>query len=317
MAVACVIGGSVSVAAAAQDYPAGPVTMVVTFSKGSATDVFARMIGRKLSEIWGRKVVVQNIAGGGGSHGADSVAKSAPDGYTLLFNSSAHVTNGVLYSKLPYDPIRDFYPVAPIATQPFVLVAGPASGVKNVSELVLLAKARPGQIKFGSAGVGSSTHFCAEKFRIAVGIDVMHVPFTGAPEATAATVSGIVTYWLMPVSEALKPVREGRLVALGVASANRSNVLPHVPTMAQAGVRIEDSIWFGMWAPAGIPDAVADKIVRDVARATGSPDVREKIIRLGAEPLQMNQAEFARFVRTELETADRIMKVTGIKPFPR
>jgi tripartite-type tricarboxylate transporter receptor subunit TctC len=301
----------------AQDYPARPVTMVVTFTEGSATDVFARIISRKLSEIWGQPVVVENRIGGGGSQGADAVAKSAPDGYTLLFNASAHITNGVLYNQLPYDPIRDFYPIAPFAIQPFVLVVGQSAGVKSLAELIALAKARPGQIKFGSAGVGSGTHFCAEKFKLAAGIEVVHVPLKGPAEANAATVSGQVMYWLTPVSMALQLVQEGKLIALAVAGAKRSRVMPNVPTMAQAGIRVEDANWFGMWAPAGIPDGIADRLVKDVARAIASPDVREQITRVGADPMSMTQAEFAAFVRSEMETADRIMKVTGIKPFPR
>lgn len=311
------IGMCFSVNAFAQDYPAKPVKMVVTFTEGSATDVFGRILSKKLSELWGQPVVVENIPGGGGSHGAEHVAKSAPDGYTFLFNASAHITNGVMYSKLPYDPIKDFLAIAPFAIQPFVLVVGQSSGIKTVSELIALAKANPGKIKFGSAGVGSGTHFCAEKFKLAVGIDVVHIPLKGPAEANAATVSGQVTYWLTPVSMALQLVREGKLIALAVASAKRSRVMPGVPTMAQAGIRVEDANWFGVWAPAGIPDSIAEKLVKDVTRAVASPDVREQIIKVGAEPMSMSQSEFTNFVRNELDTADRIMKVTGIKPFPR
>lgn len=311
------IEGCFASGASSEDYPTKPVKVIVTFTERSATDVFGRILSKKLSELWNQPVVVENHPGGGGSHGADYVAKSAPDGYTLLFNASAHITNGVLYSKLPYDPIKDFHAIAPFAIQPFVLVVGHSSGIKSVSELIALAKANPGKIKFGSAGVGSGTHFCAEKFKIAVGIDVLHVPLKGPAEANAATISGQVTYWLTPVSMALPQVREGKLIALAVASAKRSRAMPNVPTMAQAGIRVEDANWFGLWAPAGLPDGIAETLVEDVARAVASPDVREQIMKVGAEPMSMTQAEFAQFVRTEMETADRIMKVMGIKPFPR
>ncbi len=306
-----------AISAFAQEYPTKPVTMVVGFSEGSSTDLFAHVMSKKLSELWGQQVVIEYRVGGGGSLGTDAVAKSAPDGYTLLFNGSAHITNAVLYNKLPYDPIQDFVAIGPIAIQPFILVVGPSAGVKSVSELIALAKAKPGQVKFGSPGIGSGAHFCAEKFRLAVGIDVLHIPFKGGVEANAAAMSGKITYWLAPAAAALQSVKEGKLIALAVVSAKRLRGLPNVPTMAQAGVRVEDTNWFGMWAPAGIPDAIADKLVKDVARAVGSPDVREQIIKLGAEPMSMSQAEFTRFVRSELETADRIVKVMGIKPFPR
>lgn len=316
-ATVVLIGICLAGIAFAEDYPVKPVKMVVTFTEGSATDTFGRILSKKLSELWGQPVMVENHPGGGGSHGADFVAKSAPDGYTLLFNASAHITNGVLYSKLPYDPIKDFFAISPFVIQPFVLVVGQSSGIKSVSDLIALARARPGKIKFGSAGVGSGTHFAAEKFRIAVGIDVVHVPLKGPAEANAATISGQVTYWITPVSMALKEVREGKLIALAVASAKRSRALPNVPTMAQVGIRVEDANWFGVWAPAGIPDSIAEKLVADVAHSVASPDVREQIMKVGAEPMSMTQAEFTDFVRNEMATADRIMKVMGIKPFPR
>lgn len=279
-------------AAFAQDYPAKPVKVIVPFTEGSATDLFARIVSKKLSELWGQPVAVENRAGAGGTLGADVVAKSAPDGYTLLVNSSAHAANAALYSKLPYDPQKDFVEIAPIATQPFILVVGATSGIKSVSELVAMAKAKPGQIKFGSAGTGSGTHFCAEKFRLAAGIDVVHVPYKGGPEANAATIAGDVTYWFPPLAMALKNVKEGKLLALGVASAKRSGALPEAPTMAEAGVSLEDANWFGVWAPAGIPAGVADKLAKDVARAVASPDVREQLVKLGAEPMSMTPAEF-------------------------
>jgi len=314
MVMVLVIAMCCGVVAFAQDYPTKPVKVIVPFTEGSATDTFARIVSQKLAELWGQSVMVENRAGAGGTVGADAVAKSAPDGYTLLVNSSAHAANAALYSKLPYDPQKDFVEIAPIATQPFVLVAGASSGIKSVPDLIAMAKAKPGQIKFGSAVTGSGTHFCAEKFRLAAGIDVVHVPFKGGPEANAAAIAGEIAYWFPPLAMALKNVKEGKLLALGIASAKRSSALPDAPTMAEAGVSLEDANWFGVWAPAGISSGVKDKLAKDVARAVASPDVREQLTKLGAEPMNMIPAEFSRFVRGEMEAAARTAKAAGIKP---
>lgn len=308
------IGLFLAGSAFAQDYPGKAVKMIVPFTEGSATDVFARIISQKLAELWGQPVTVENRAGAGGTTGADAVAKASPDGYTLLFNSAAHTVNSALYSKLPYDPEKDFIEIGPIAIQPFVLVVGQSAGVKNIAELIAAAKANPGQIKFGSAGVGSGTHFAAEKFRLAAGIEVVHVPYKGGPEANADTMAGNITYWFPPVAMALKNVKEGKLMALAVTSAKRSNALPEVQTMQQAGINVEDSNWWGIWAPAGIPAGIADKLSKDVTQAVGSPDVREKLTKLGAEPMSMPKAEFTKFVRSEMESAARTAKAAGIKP---
>jgi tripartite-type tricarboxylate transporter receptor subunit TctC len=309
------IGVCFAVGAFAQDYPIKPVQVIVPFTAGSATDVLARAVSQKLSELWGQPVAVENRAGAGGVVGADAVAKAPPDGYTLLIHGSGHAVSPALYAKLPYDPMKDFTNIAPLAAQPFVLVVGPSAGVKNVSELIAAAKAKPGQLKFGSAGAGSGTHFVAEKFKIAAGIDVVHVPYKGGPEASADTITGQIMYWFPPLAIALNPVREGKLIALGVTSAERSGGLPEVPTVAEAGVAgFEDTTWWGIWAPASIPANVADKLAKDVARALAAPDLREKFAKLGFEPMSMTSAMFERFVRSEMEAAAHIAKTAGIKP---
>jgi tripartite-type tricarboxylate transporter receptor subunit TctC len=309
------IGVCFAVGAFAQDYPIKPVQVIVPFTAGSATDVLARAVSQKLSELWGQPVAVENRAGAGGVVGADAVAKAPPDGYTLLIHGSGHAVSPALYAKLPYDPMKDFTNIAPLAAQPFVLVVGPSAGVKNVSELIAAAKAKPGQLKFGSAGAGSGTHFVAEKFKIAAGIDVVHVPYKGGPEASADTITGQIMYWFPPLAIALNPVREGKLIALGVTSAKRSEGLPEVPTVAEAGVAgFEDTTWWGIWAPASIPANVADKLAKDVARALAAPDLREKFAKLGFEPMSMTLAMFERFVRSEMEAAAHIAKTAGIKP---
>jgi tripartite-type tricarboxylate transporter receptor subunit TctC len=309
MAVLCFV-----VTAFAAGYPTRPVKIITPFTQGGATDIFARILSKKLSELWGQQVVVENCPGEGGMLGAVAVAKSAPDGYTLLVHSAAHATNSVLYSKLPYDPQKDLIEIAPIATQPFVLVVGSSAGIKSVSDLIAMAKSKPGQIKFSSAGTGSGTHLCAERFRLTAGIDVVHVPNKGGAEANADTMAGKVTYWFPPVAMALKEVRGGRLLALGVASAKRSSVLPEVPTMAEAGVNLEVSYWFGTWAPAGISASVKDKLAKDIGSVLSSPDVRMQLIKLGAEPMSMTPEEFKRFVRNEIEATGRALKAAGIEP---
>ncbi len=228
--LAAVLGMCVSTSTFAGEYPSGPVKVIVPYTEGSATDVFGRMVSAKLSELWGQPVTVENMPGEGGK-GTAAAAKAAPDGYTLLVHSGAFAVYPVLYERLPFDITRDFLNIAPIARQPLALVVSQSSGIKTVAELIAAAKAKPGQMKYGSAGAGTSTHLVAEKFRTAAGIDVVHVPYKGGPEATADTVSGKITFWCPPVAIALKGVKEGKLAVLAVSGTKRSSVLPDVPTM--------------------------------------------------------------------------------------
>lgn len=308
------VGVCVAAGALAQAYPSKPVRVIVPFTAGSATDIVARMVAQKLSELWGQTVVVDNRTGAGGTVGAGLAAKSQPNGYTLLVHSVAQTVNPAVYSKLPYDTLSDFVEITALVSQPYVLTVGTSAGVKTVSELIAAAKVKPGQINFGSAGTGSGTHLVAEKFRVAAGIEVVHVPYRGGPEAIVDTITGRVTYWFPPVSLAWPYVRDSKLLALGVSSARRSKLLPEVPTIAEAGVAgFEDTIWWGMWAPANTPVVVVEKVAQDVTRALSAPDLRDRFTKLGAEPMDMTRAEFARFVRSEIESAARISKAAGIK----
>ena len=309
------VGLCVASSTFAQGYPSMPVRVIVPFTAGSGLDIVARMLSQKLTEFWGQPVAVENHIGVGGTVGAGVVAKSPPDGYTLLVNTTAHAVNVALYSKLPYDPVKDFVDVSPLVAQPYVLVAGTSAGIKTVSDLIAAAKAKAGQLKFGSAGTGSGTHMIAEKFRFAAGIDVVHLPNKGGPEANADAIAGRVTYWFPPIAVALPQVREGRLLAVGMSSARRSSLLPDVPTIAETGLAgFEDTIWYGMWAPAATSTEVVNKLSKDVARALATPDVRDRLTKLGAEPMNMTPAEFARFVRSEIDSAARVVKAAGIKP---
>jgi tripartite-type tricarboxylate transporter receptor subunit TctC len=300
--------------AAGQGYPNKPVHIIVPFTAGSATDILARTFGQKLSEMWGQPVVVENHPGAGGTIGAGIVAKAPPDGYMLLVHSAAHAYNPSIYPSLPFDTAKDFIEVVPLAGQPNVLVVAPSLGVKSVAELIALAKQKPGQLNVGSAGTGSGTHINAEKFKLAAGIDVVHIPYKGTPEALVDTMAGRVTYFFSPISAALPHIREGKLVALAVTTAKRSSALPNVPTIAEAGLPGFDyNLWIGVFAPAGTPPDVVDKINKDVNRALVSADVKERLANLGAEPMVMTPAEFKKFVQTEIDESGKVIKAAGIK----
>jgi tripartite-type tricarboxylate transporter receptor subunit TctC len=312
--VALAVGLLPAAAAYAQGYPNKPVRIVVPFTAGSATDILARTVGQKLSEAWGQPVVVENRPGAGGTIGAAIVAKSPGDGYTLLVHSAAHAYNPAIYANLSYDTVRDFVEVVPLAGQPNVLVVAPSTGMKSVADLIATAKQKPGALNFASAGNGSGTHINGEKFRIAAGIDVLHIPYKGTPEALADTMAGRVTYFFSPISAALPQVREGKLVALGVSTAKRSNVLPNVPTIAESGLPGFDyDLWVGMFAPAGTPADLVERINRDVLRVLQTPEAKERLTALGAEAMPMTPAEFRKFVRDEIADSGKVVKAAGIR----
>jgi tripartite-type tricarboxylate transporter receptor subunit TctC len=300
--------------ALAQGYPNRAVHLIVPFTAGSATDILARTFGQKLSETWGQPVIVENRPGAGGTIGAAIVAKSPPDGYTLLVHSAAQAYNASIYTDLAYDTSRDFVDVVPLAGQPNVLVVSPALGVKSVAELIALAKQKPGALNVGSAGNGSGTHINAEKFKLAAGIDVVHVPYKGTPEALNDTLAGRVTFFFSPISAALPNVRDGKLLALGVSTGKRSSALPDVPTIAESGLPGFDyNLWVAVFAPAGTPPDIVDKINKDVDRALQTPDVKQRLATLGAEPMPMTPAEFYKFVQGEIADSAKVIKAAGIK----
>jgi len=313
-----IIGAAIALCCAplaiAQGYPNKTVHLIVPFTAGSATDILARTFGQKLSEMWGQAVIVENRPGAGGTIGAAVVAKSPPDGYTLLVNSAAQAYNASIYPTLSYDTSKDFVEIAPLAGQPNVLIVAPATGIKSVAELIALAKQKPGQLNFGSAGTGSGTHINAEKFKLAAGIDVVHIPYKGTPEALNDTLAGRVTYFFSPISAALPNVREGKLIALGVSTAKRSSALPNVPTVAEAALPGFDyNLWVGVFAPAGTPPDIVDKINKDIDRVLQTPDIKERFATLGAEPMPMSPAEFRKFVQAEIDDSAKVIKAVGIK----
>jgi tripartite-type tricarboxylate transporter receptor subunit TctC len=297
-----------------QAYPTKPVKIIVPFTAGSATDILARTIGQKLSDKWGEPVLIDNRPGAGGTIGAAIVAKSPPDGYTLMVHSAGQAANPAIYSGLSYDTLKDFVQVAAIAGQPNLLVVAPSSGFKSVADLIAAAKAKPGALNFASAGTGSGTHINGEKFKLAAGIDVVHVPYKGTPEALTDTIAGRVTYYFSPISAALPYVREGKLVALATSAAKRSSLLPNVPTIAESGLPGFDyNFWVGMFAPGGTPRDLVERINKDVNAVMLLPDVKERLASLGADPMPMTPAEFDKFVRAEIADSAKVVAAAGIK----
>jgi tripartite-type tricarboxylate transporter receptor subunit TctC len=301
-----------------QDYPARPVRLIEPFGAGGGPDLMARALSPKLSELWGQPVTVENHPGEGSTAAPALVAKSPADGYTLLVNTSAQAYSAALLKNLPYDPLRDFIPVAPLTSQPYVLVAGKLAGVTTVGELVATAKAKPGELKFGSTGLGTGTHLGLEKFNLKAGIKAVHVPARqgdAIADVIANTVAGRTAYMMAPIQLALADIRDGKLVALGVTTKRRSSLLPEVPTIAEAGVAGFDyPIWYGIWAPAGTPAGVVEKLAKDIGRTLAAPDLRDWLAKHGADPMSMTQPEFERFVLSESESAARTIKAAGIKP---
>ena len=301
--------------AGAQNYPDRPVRMLIGFTPGTATDIIARVLGQKLGDGWGQNVVAENRPGAGSTIAAGIVTKAAPDGYTLLFNSSAQAVNPALYAKLPYDTLKDFTPIAPVAEQPNVLVVGLGSPIRTVAELVAAAKAKPGQLNFGSAGTGTGTHLNLEKFKLAAGIDLSHIPYKGTPEVATDLIGGRIDGYFAPIAAALPFVQGGKLRAVAVSTAKRSAQLPNVPTTTEAGVaNAEFALWFGVWGPAGMPANIVDKLSKDIGRVLAAADVREQLAKLGSDAMNMTPQAFNQFVRKEIDDYTRIVKAAGIKP---
>jgi tripartite-type tricarboxylate transporter receptor subunit TctC len=298
----------------AHAFPTKPVRVIVAFTPGGVTDIVARTLTAKLAERWGQPVVVENRPGAGGSLAAVAVARAPADGYTLLVHSSGYAVNAALNANLPYDPHKDFIAVAPLASQAMVLVVNPAAGIRSVAELIGAAKAQPGALAYGSAGIGSGGHFSAEQFRIAAGIELLHVPYKGGADAINDTVAGRLALTFNTITLAVPYIRDGRLLALGVTSAERSSLLPEVPTIAEAALPgFEFTFWNGLWAPTGTPPAIVEQLARDLRSAVAAADVRERFARLGADPMAMTPADFARFVQQEIDSAERIARISGIK----
>ena len=298
-----------------QTYPNKPVRLIISFTPGSSIDIVGRAVAAKLQEMWGQPVVAENRPGAGGTVGSEFVLRSDPDGYTLLANSSAHVANPGIYKDLRYDTLRDFANLALLGGGPNVLMVSPAAGWKTLGEFVSAAKASPGKLNFASAGIGSGTHFNLEKLKIATGVDVVHVPYKGTPEAIGDTIAGRTCCYWAPLNAALPHVTGGKAVALAISSAQRSPLLPNLPSVAEQGYpNFDYTLWLGLWGPAKIPADIAAKINRDVNTALAMPELRAQLTKLGTVPGNLTIPQFTEFVKKELEDTRKILEAAGIRP---
>jgi len=306
---------AVALPAVAQSYPTKPVHVIISFTPGSSTDIVGRIVIQKLTEIWAQPVIPENRSGAGGSIGSAAVAKAAPDGYTLLINSNAHSVNPAIYAKLPYDTLKDFTEIAPLAIQPNVFVVPVDAPYKTLADFVAAGKAKPGTLNIGHAGVGSGTHLTTEKFIAAAGIKVTEVPFKGTPEVLAAMFSGDVQAYWAPISAAMALIKGGKLRPLAVSTAKRNAQLPDVPTPAEAGFKgAESPLWFGLWGPGGMSPQLVNKINADVRKALADTAVKERLVQTGNDTMDMSPQEFAKLVRSEMDDYARVLKAAGVKP---
>lgn len=298
-----------SLTAHAQQWPAKPVKIVVPFAPGGTTDVVARMVGQKLSEIWGQPVVVENRAGAGGNLGADTVAKSPGDGYTLLMASGSITINPNIYAKMPFDTLRDLVPVTNVASGPMMVVVQDASPYKSVRDLIAAAKAQPGKLNFGSAGVGSQVHLAAENLADAAGIEVQHVPYKGEAVAYNDLLGGQVQFMVGNMAAASALTGPGRLRALAVTGAKRSAQFPEIPTVAESGLPgFENNGWFDFFAPAGTPKAVVDKIYQDTKTAVSDTQIKGRLFVAGMSPIASSPDELGKQVEAELKRWATVVK---------
>jgi len=298
-----------------QAWPTRPIRTISPFSAGNATDVTARVVLEAVSRQLGQSFVIDNRPGAGGSLGAAVVARSEPDGYTILLSSSSMSSQVVLHKSLPFDVIKDFAPVVMLGISPSVLVAAPSKGWKSIADLVATAKAKPGELNFASAGVGAASHMAAERFRLAANIDVRHVPFRGPVEAFSEVIAGRIDYYFLPIAPALPNIKNNRVVALAVSTPQRAALLPEVPTVVEAGLPAAQYLfWCGLAFPRGTPHAIVDKLHAETTKALSQPSVLEKLSALGTEPRPMSIEEFAKFSRDDVAATVKLARDIKLSP---
>jgi len=310
-AIALVAGAS---AAHAQAYPTGPVRIVVPFPAGGGVDTTGRLIGQKLAEALGRPFVIDNRPGANGMIGSEIVAKAPKDGYTLMVNGANFVTTPSLYSKVSYDPIRDFEPISLLSVAPNVLLVHPSLPAKSVKELIALAKARPGQVNFAGSGSGSTPHLAAELFNTLANVKMAHVPYRGTGPAIVGLMSGEASVMFMPATNAVPLVKAGKLRALAVTSRTRLSALPALPTVAESGLKdYESSQWYGMLAPAGTPADILNALASHVMKIMQTPDMRERMTDSGNVAVGSTRDAFAAYLKTEFEKWAKVIKQSGAR----
>jgi len=312
--LASVLALSAGTASAETNYPDRAVKIEVGYAAGGPLDVVARLIGDKLAQIWGKTVVVENVSGASGNIAADRVAKAVPDGYTLLLASNVNIAvNPKLYKNMPFDPVKDLVPITQVAYSPNILVVPNDLPVKSVQELVTYAKANPGKVSFASAGVGTTQHLAGELFKTIAKVDIQHVPYRGATPAITDLLGGRVSMFFGPPSSLLGLVKEGKVRALAVTSAQRFPAAPALPTMIEAGYPgFVAVLSVGWMAPAGTPKDVIDRIYKDTAKALAAPDVRERLQKIGTEPMGTSPAEFAADIQREVPQWAEVIKAAGL-----
>ena len=311
--VLALAGLALAAGAGAQNFPSKPIRIVVPFTPGGPNDIIARLVGARYTAAWGPQTVVDNRPGGGTVIGTDLVAKSAPDGYTLLMVSTSHAANPSLMPKLPFDTLRDFAAVGQAVSSPNLLVTHPSIPARTTRELLAIAKARPGQITFASGGSGAATHLAGELLKIMVGVDMTHIPYKGAGPATIDLISGQVTWMFGTILPTLPHVRAGKLRALAVSGAQRAAVLPAVPTVAEDVPGFEASSWYGIFAPAGTPPEVIARLNQEMARALTVPEVRQRLASEGTEVVAGSPEAFMTLFRAEVAKWTRVIKQSGIR----
>ena len=290
-----------------------PIRVIVPFTAGSATDIMARLVGPKLGEILGRQVVTDNRPSAGGIVACSIVAEAVPDGHTVLITGSNFAGSAALYSKLPFDPVRDFSGISQFASTPLVLVVSPGLGVKSLKEFIALAKSKPGQLNYASTGLGSGPHYGAELFKLRAGISAVHVPYRGSPETLTDLMAGRVQFILSPVLAASPLVKGGKVQALAVTTPYRAHALPDVPTPAEAGLpNFEYQGWYGMLVPSKMPRALVNRFARDAAQVIAQPDVQERIASLGALAKSSSPEAFDKLVHDEITTRKQVWKAAGV-----
>jgi len=314
-AVLALAAVATSLPASAQAYPTRTVKLVVPFPPGGSLDITGRLIAQRLTELWGQSVVVENKPGAGGNIGADFVAKSAPDGYTILLGAlSTHAVNPSLYKTMPYDAAKDFAPITLIAITPNVLVVNANAPVNNVKEFIAWTKANPGKLSFGSGSIGSGGHLAGELYKVETGTDAVHVPFKGGAPATQALLAGDTQFMFDNLANAMAQVKAGKLKALAVTTAQRSPLVPELPTLAEAGLPgVNVSPWQGILAPAKTPRFIIDKLQRAVVSVLKQPDTIERIVATGSEPVGSTPEELTAKIRKELDYFGRVIKNANIK----
>ena len=314
-ACAAMIGCASPFAAGAQQkFPNKPIRMLVPFSPGSQTDILGRWVGEKMTENWGQQVVVDNRPSAGGTIASQYVLGANPDGHTLMMVSTGHAGNATLYSKLPYDTVKDFAGISKVASVPNLLAVSPSLGAKSVKELIALAKSKPGKFNFSSAGVGSGTQINGEMFKLAAGIEATHVPYKGAPEALNEAIAGRVEFCFSPILVAAGQVKAGRALALAVSTAKRSPMFPDVPTVAEAGLPgFEYDQWYGLLASAKTPRPLVNALNKEVVRILTLPDIKERMLTQGATPAPTTPEEFDAFIRSEVKRFAKVLIAAGAR----